>query len=85
MNTTLDIMVAYGMGHHSKYHIAINKKFLLFLYFFALLCTYIVFSNVPIILDRATIRLFLLAREQESPKLASLNLYVTLNEIHGNL
>ena len=40
---------------------------------------------VPLILHRATIRLLLLVREKEPSVLTFLNLYVTLNEIHGSI
>ena len=42
-------------------------------------------SNVPLILHKVTVRLFLLEEELGSPLLAFLNLYLTLHEIHASL
>ena len=42
-------------------------------------------KTVFLILNKATIILLLLIREKEAPILTSIILYVTLQEIHGNI
>ena len=63
---------------NSKNNITLSKKSFPLMNFYHL-------KTVFLILNKATITLILLIREKEAPILTSIILYVTLQEIHGNI
>ena len=79
MDTKIDLIVADDMEATHKNHITLCKNIFPFMNFFFCL------RIVPISLHRATTRLLLLVREKVLLVLTFLNLYVTLNEIHGSI
>ena len=77
MNIKFDRVVAYNMEPPLRYHIRLSNSSLHSHIFFYP-------RRVPLILQKAIIRLPLLVREYESSVLAFPNPYVTVHEIHGS-